>query len=137
MSLFSSQNSDEDTNATLLEEAFQPRAVVGWTFRRDRLDKPYGWIADSNPQEDSVAVQVGNQLTFEVLLVTGTISVTYLSSYENSGIFEVYMGLKDHSSNGGIQRTYPIPPWTMCKSVLEDADYLCLVLFFEPLLNLI
>ena len=111
------EDEDEHANATALREAFEPRRVEQgscWSFRRDHRGKPFGWVAASNFMSSegnsgsgsfSAVTGTGtaeNQLTFEVLMVSGTISITYLSSYENSGQFEVYIGVKDFVSNGGV-----------------------------------
>jgi hypothetical protein len=111
----SSLHGDEDTNVTSLRESFRPKLADGWSFRRDRRGKPYGWIADSNPKNKSQAVTDNNLLSFLVLTVNGSISITYLSTYENSGIFEVYMGFPDFAANGGILDKFESPKNSLCK----------------------
>jgi hypothetical protein len=116
MTHLSSLDSDEDSNVTSLQEAFKPAYTEGWSFRTDKPGKPYGWIAESNPRNTGLlSVQAKNHMSFIMLLVGGSVSITYLSTYENSGIFEVYVGIRDYSANGGIQSAGGLPPGTLCK----------------------
>lgn len=137
LSHYSSLNSDdEDTNATSLQESFQPSVMQGWSFRRDRPGKPFGWIAESRPQDGYIASAEENMFSFVMTTVSGTITVTYLSTYENSGVFEVYMGVRrnGYESNGGIQSPYGVAPGTLCKGYdchfdpLRCCLYLCRLL---------
>ena len=75
---------------------------VGWDWTRDRPDKPLGWIADSSNRKAPVA-----HITFLVELVKGQVSISYLESYENSGILEVWLSFIDKSLLEGVHAVKP------------------------------
>jgi lysophospholipase L1-like esterase len=109
MTDFSSLGSEDTSNVTQAKVNFLPRFVSEWTFRVDRPGKPFGWIAESseNDRRSSYSTEFssyfnGNILIFPVFMMTGSIYITYLSSYENSGVFEVFLGAFDFTANGGV-----------------------------------
>lgn len=103
----SSIGSDDETNFALIENSFPPVAVNHWKLQRDRPGKPYGWIAETLPKTPSDTMLTSSRnvsIVFSVLFIEGSLSITYLSSYRNSGIFEVFLGGFNYESNGGISK---------------------------------
>ena len=70
----------------------------GWTLGVDIPGKPQGWIADSSNRPHS---QSEAHIMFPILLSTGRVSITYLSSYENCGTLEVWITFTDPSTQRG------------------------------------
>lgn len=78
----------------------------GWGFHRDHVGKPKGWIAGTSLVHRNSHHNVSRaQIAFRIVTATGRISITYLSTYENAGMFEVFLGCEGYDSNGGIFKT--------------------------------
>jgi hypothetical protein len=60
----------------------------GWSYFEDRPGKPYGWIADSSTR--SVQPSVAH-VAFFLVTGTGKVGISYLSTYRNAGVFEVWL----------------------------------------------
>jgi hypothetical protein len=83
---------------------FQPLNVPnfnhGWSYLSDHPDKPYGWISYTNETLPSSPFRPSSVIAFPLVLVRGEISLTYLSTYENAGIIEIYLATPtSYSSN--------------------------------------
>jgi hypothetical protein len=91
-----------------------------WRYIRDLPHKPHGWIVSSmmyNPLKDQPPT-----ISFPVHVMTGEVSVTYLSTYENAGVFEMWLSYADWSSNGGARRA-PSPSVLGCCNTSKRAVY--------------
>ena len=69
--------------------------------------KPFGWITSSADREPDVNF---THIAFPVELATGRVSVTYLSSYENAGVMELWVS---QQGRGGVV-WLPGSAWTIC-----------------------
>ena len=75
----------------------------GWEFRRDAPKHPPGWICTSDTP--------GAWLAFEVELNIGAITITYLETYRNAGVVEVWIGgiPGKYGSANGIRKVAATP----------------------------
>ena len=60
-------------------------------FLENFIGKPFGWITSSEGRDAGVNF---THIAFPILLVAGKVSITYLSSYENSGVMEVWVRVR-------------------------------------------
>ena len=75
-----------------------------WGLRRDGPAHTLGWIAESSSnytEENEPAAW----LAFEIELVAGAVTISYLETFHNAGVLEVWVASKpsQFSSNGGIR----------------------------------
>jgi len=81
----------------------------GWSFAQDRPGKPYGWMTSSEGRPDDLNF---TYIAFPIVLVGGKVSVTYLSSYENAGILELWISYVwvPHIDYSIMKRKDPVMP---------------------------
>jgi hypothetical protein len=70
----------------------------GWGLKEDVPGKPQGWIADSSTRPANATAA---HIIFPILLSSGQVSITYLSSYENCGVVEVWLTFIDPATHSG------------------------------------
>jgi hypothetical protein len=57
-------------------------------YSQINIGKPFGWVTSSEGRFDNVSF---THIGFPVQLATSNVSITYLASYQNSGIMEVWV----------------------------------------------
>ena len=72
----------------------------GWRFGEDVPGKARGWLSDASARDPP-------WIAFPVDLVRGLVSVTYLETYENAGLLELWVGAKPGASEAveGVVRS--------------------------------
>lgn len=80
----------------------KPHYFAGWNFTQDVPGKPMGWIADSSTRPAHVSEP---HIMFPILLSSGRVSITYLSSYENCGQVEAWLTYIDPATKYGSVAT--------------------------------
>ena len=78
-----------------------PKEEEGWLFLSDSQKHPPGWICQTLPLQASKSTS----MAFSISMVHGFVTITYLESYRNAGILEVWVGTKpkDYGSDGSIK----------------------------------
>ena len=90
----------------------------GWEYKSDIPGKPLGWIADSSTR---LANQSSAHIMFPILLSSGEVSITYLSSYENCGVVEIWISYIDPSTlKGKVKVNEEAPPKNLIKCCNES-----------------
>jgi hypothetical protein len=78
----------------------------GWTFAIDAPGKPLGWLAGGKTRpivpDDARYTQ---KLWLPGNFVQGRVTVTYLQSYENSGIFQMFLAGRVYLETGAFRET--------------------------------
>ena len=101
------QPSTDTSRETIREHACSETAYcVGWRFRKDSQHHPRGWIAKSSKRRNASAAA---WIAFPVFLVEGAVTVTFLETYRDAGVIEIWVGTVPHdfTSNGGYTSQEP------------------------------
>lgn len=77
------------------------------------IGKPFGWMTSSEGRPGDLNF---TYIAFPIVLVGGKVSVTYLSSYENVGILELWVSMEWEGIDEIIKQRH---------EVLFDLLYLC------------
>jgi hypothetical protein len=118
-------SSDEDTPTSISqflpsqpEEHRKVHKYVGWEYTMDRPGKPFGWISGASSWSSN---RTSSLLIFDIVLVHGQISLTYLSTYQNAGVIEIYLASKHYLSIPfHILNPSPFPTLRCCNATKEQ-----------------
>jgi len=96
---------NNDSGATSLEHVLHD---TGWSYAADVPGKPLGWIAGGRTRPTHGGKLTLQKLWIPGVFIQGRVTITYLQSYENSGIFQLFLGGRVYLEVGAYTPTSPL-----------------------------